>query len=116
MQLITALLNGWERFGVDMLEKCKRDLGDVYRLATDGCGKRRQAVTRVCNVRKDALPRELLGALEGMILFDCYGGAYQITVDFDGRHMLKRLRFRLIFTLVGMTLYPGGLPLHKAKS
>jgi hypothetical protein len=115
VRLITALLNGWERFVIDMLEMCKRDLGVVYRLATDGCGKRRQAVTRVCNVRKDALPRGLLEALEGMILFDCYGGVYQITVDFDGRHMVKRLRYRLIFTMVGMTLYPGGLTLHKAN-
>ena len=115
VQLITALLNVWELFRKKMLEKCKRRLGYIYRVGTDGCGKRRQSLTRMCNVRKDALPRELLQALEEMVLFDCYGGAHQITVDFDGRHMLKRLRFRLVFTLQGMALYPGGLKLHKAS-
>jgi len=115
VQLITALLNAWDVFRNMMLEQCKRRLGDMYRVATDGCGKRRQSLTRVCNASKDALPRELLEAFEGMTLFDCYGGASLITVDFDGRHMLKRLRFRLVFTLQGMTLYRGGLKLHKAS-
>jgi hypothetical protein len=114
VELIAALMHAWDVVGKTVLEMCTERLGKMYRLATDGCGKRRQAVTRVINVNKDGLSADLLKALEGMILFDCYGGVYQITVDFDGRHMLKRLRFRLVFTQKGMTLYPGGPKLDKA--
>ena len=118
VEMMEAVLDAWAEVMEEMRQKHGKTLGPILRLATDGDGKRRQAVTRLCNahpLRELALrvPGEVLKCLEDMILFDCYGGAYAITVDFDGRHMVKRLRFRLIFTDKGIQLYDGGVVLNK---
>ena len=118
VEMMEAVLDAWAEVMEEMRQKHGKTLGPILRLATDGDGKRRQAVTRLCNadpLRELALrvPRDVLKCLEDMILFDCYGGAYAITVDFDGRHMVKRLRFRLIFTDKGIQLYDGGVVLNK---
>jgi hypothetical protein len=78
------------------------DLGKVVMVATDGDGKRRRALTLLCNVEQEKVPaRELLMEL---ILFDCYGGKLSVTVDYDWRHLLKRMRVRIVFTNKGMQL------------
>ena len=116
-EMMEAVLDAWAALMEEMRHKHSKSLGPIFRLATDGDGKRRQAVTYLCNERLlrdlQRLPREVLECLEGMALFDCYGGEYAITVDFDGRHMLKRIRFRLISTGRGMQLYDGGVVLNK---
>ena len=85
--------------------------GKVVVLATDGDGKRRQVVTRLCNIEKGKLDVEDM--LKDMILFDLYGGELEISVDFDMRHMIKRIRCRIIFTNKGMQLSPLGPKLDK---
>jgi hypothetical protein len=118
VEMMEAVLDAWAAVMEEMRQKHGKALGPILRLATDGDGKRRQAVTRLCNAQPlqdlaREVSREVQDCLEAMILFDCYGGAYDITVDFDGRHMLKRLRFRLISTGKGIQLYDGGVVLNK---
>lgn len=84
-------------------------------IATDGDAKRRQAVTALGNKEKGKVPAVELSAK--LDLFDTYGGKLQLTVDFDLRHVITRLRARVVFTDRGMTLSPKGVPFdsHKVK-
>ena len=78
------------------------DLGEVVMVATDGDGKRRRALTLLCNVQQGKVPGKDL--LLELILFDLYGGVLSVTVDYDWRHILKRIRVRIVFSSKGMQL------------
>jgi len=107
---VRAALAGFNKAMAHVVKGCGRR-GKVVVVATDGDGKRRQVVTRLCNIEKGKLDVEDM--LKGLILFDLYGGELQISVDFDMRHMIKRMRCRIVFTNKGMQLSPLGPKLDK---
>ena len=117
VEMIEAIETAWELAQQEM-KKVGKDLGPMRRLGTDGDGKRRQAATRLCNdtplIELGEEQQKGLLELQHLPLFDVYGGKYAFTVDFDWRHMIKRIRFRLIFTKGGMRLSPKALPLARA--
>jgi hypothetical protein len=113
-ELLTGALDGFDalrerlRAGGTMA-----GLGDVVTIATDGDAKRRRAVTALCNSQENKVPA--VDLLRDLNLFDTYGGKLRVTVDFDMRHMIKRLRVRLVFTNRGMHLSPLGVKFDRAK-
>lgn len=112
-ELLTGALDGFDAVRDLLREERQFELGEVVTIATDGDGKRRRAITALCNALEGKVPAvELLLALD---LFDTYGGELQVTVDFDARHMIKRIRVRLIFTDRGMQLSPLGVKFDRAK-
>lgn len=109
-ELLTAAVDGFNSLrGLGL-----QDLGDVVMIATDGDAKRRRALTALCNMLEGEVPAaELLAAMD---MFDTYGGELQVTVDFDMRHMVKRVRVRLVFTDKGMQLSPYGVKWTRDKA
>lgn len=109
-QQVRAALAGFNKAMAHVVKGGGRR-GKVVGGGTDGDGKRRQVVTRLCNIEKGKLDEEDM--LKGLILFDLYGGKLQISVDFHMRHMIKRMRCRIVFTNKGMQLSPLGPKLDK---
>ena len=113
-ELLTGALDGFDA----LRERLRQGgslagLGDVVTIATDGDAKRRRALTALCNSQENKVPAVEL--LRDLNLFDTYGGKLRVTVDFDMRHMIKRLRVRLVFTIKGMHLSPLGLKFDRDK-
>lgn len=109
-QQVRAALAGFNKAMAHVVKGGRRR-GKVVVVATDGDGKRRQVLTRLSNIEKAKLDVEDL--LKDLMLFDLYGGELQISVDFDMRHMIKRMRCRIVFTNKGMQLSPLGPQLDK---
>lgn len=115
-ELLTGALDGFDAVRELLREEglgSLNSLGKVVTIATDGDAKRRRAITALCNMVKGKVPAaELLVALD---LFDTYGGELEVTVDFDWRHMTKRIRVRLVFTDRGINLSPNGVVFDRIK-
>eukprot|EP00624_Nannochloropsis_granulata_P000425 evm.model.NODE_11708_length_39617_cov_40.337204.3 len=113
-ELLTGALDGFDALRERLRAgETMAGLGDVVTIATDGDAKRRRAVTALCNSQENQVPA--VDLLRDLNLFDTYGGKLRVTVDFDMRHMIKRLRVRLVFTNRGMRLSPLGVKFDRAK-